>query len=337
MGKGSSSESYSTPLAPWVGGAHKRLIEEAEAEAYGTEYIPFEGERVADFGEEEMAGFEARRQMFEGGDPYADWASGELQYAADLPGQLTDVSSGYQGRDFDFGQFDQAAAEKYMSPYMSSVLDFEKQAAQDEFARQNMRSAAERVSSGARGGYREALQDYFGGVEEARAMAEIEARGRQSAFENAQQQYQRDREAAIQAARMGDESGYRAAQMAMEADLANQQRVMDQSRLAGQFAGQAMDFGTAAQKRDIERIRAMEQGGATQREMEQRIMNMAMEDHQRQQDWPWTQMGRLQSIISGTPPNIAGTQQSMAPPTLTNQLLSMGLGYAGIKDLLEGI
>ena len=48
-GKGSSQESFATPLAPWVEGAHRRLISEAESEAYGTPYQAYEGERVAGF------------------------------------------------------------------------------------------------------------------------------------------------------------------------------------------------------------------------------------------------------------------------------------------------
>ena len=133
---------------------------------------------------------------------------------------------------------------------------------------------------------------------------------------------------------MGDQSSFRAAQEAMRADLANQKRVMDSARLGGQFAQQAMDFGTAGQKREIERIRAMEQAGATQREMDQQILNMAVRDFEAQRDYPWTQMNRLQSIIAGTPANVAGSMTSQAPPTLVSQLLGLGLGYAGIKDLL---
>ena len=201
MGKG--SKSYATPLAPWVSGAHRRLIREAEAEAYGTAYNPYEGDRLAGWTPEEQAGFQARRDMFAGGDPYADWAGGQLQYAAGLPGQLGDITPGYDAREYDFGEFDQSAADKYMNPYVRSVLGFEKQAARDEFARQNLRTAAERTSSGSRGGYREALQGFLGTGEEARAMAEIESRGMGRAYESAQQQFERDRMAGIQAARMG--------------------------------------------------------------------------------------------------------------------------------------
>lgn len=333
MGKG--SKSYATPMAPWVSGAHKRLIREAEAEAYGRGYEPYDGgSRLAGWTPEEQAGFQARRDMYAGGDPYADWAGGQLQYASGLPGQLGDISSGYGARDFDFGEFDQSAADKYMNPYVRSVLGYEKQAARDEFARNNLRTAAERTASGSRGGYREALQGFLGAGEEARTMAEIESRGMGRAYESAQQQFERDRMAGIQATRMGDESGLNAARMAMQADLANQKRVMDQSRLAGTFAQMGMDFGTLGQAREMERIQAMEQAGATQRELEQTRINMQVEDFQRQRDHPWAQMSRLQGVLSGTPANIAGVQQYQQPANIMSQLLGLGIGYSEIQNML---
>ena len=334
--KSPKSKSYSTPLAPWVAGAHRRLISEAEAEAYGSPYQAFEGERLAGFTPEEQAGFQARQDMYEGGDPYADWAGQALEYGSQLPGQLGDISSGYNSREFNFGNFDQGATENYMSPYMENVTAYEKDAARDEFSRQNMQSDAQRVASGSRGGYREALANYFGGAEEARAIGEIEARGRQSAFENAQQQFERDRNAAYQSATFGDQSDYRASQMGMKADLANQQRVMDQSRLARDYATSAMNFGTAGQQREMARIQAMEQAGATQRQWEQQLLNMQIADFDRQQAYPWTQMNRLQGIIAGTPSNIAGMETSQAAPSFLNQALGAGLGAAGIMNLLDG-
>ena len=121
----------------------------------------------------------------------------------------------------------------------------------------------------------------------------------------------------------------------MQSDLANQKRVMDQSRMAGTFAQMGMDFGTLGQAREMERIQAMEQAGATQRELEQARINMQVEDFQRQTDYPWTQMARLQGVISGTPANIAGVQQYQQPASIMSQLLGLGLGYQGIQGMLN--
>jgi len=100
----------------------------------------------------------------------------------------------------------------YMSPYIQDVVDFQKRAATEAFEQQENRSDAERVASGSRGGYREALEQAVSRSEQAEVLSGIESKGRQSAFENAQAQFERDRAAGIQAAQMGDMSRYRAAQ-----------------------------------------------------------------------------------------------------------------------------
>ena len=333
--KSPKSKSYNTPLAPWVAGAHKRLVSEAEQEAYGAEYNPYEGDRLAEFTPEEEAGFQARQDLFEGGDPYADWASQSLQYGSELPGQLQDVSSGYGAREFEFGEFDQAAADQYMSPYMANVVRQEQEAAREEFQRQNQVSDAERTASGASGGYREAMSNYYGGVAEAEALADIEGRGLQSAFENAQQMHQRARDNAYQSAQFGDDSAYRASQADMDADFRNQDRVMDTSRLARDYATTAMDFGSVDQARELERISAMEQAGATQRQMEQQKINLDIADYDAQEAYPWEQMNRLQGIVAGVPTDVSGTQTSVAPPSFLNSVLGAGLGAAGIADLID--
>jgi len=334
MGKGSSSKSYSTPLAPWVQRAHQTLISQAEKEAYGSQYQPFEGERVAGFTPEEQAGFGARSALFEGGDPDADWARAELERGAGLTSGLGDLSADYGAQDFDFGTFGQAEAQQYMSPYQQAVTEIARREAREEFQLSDIEAQAERVGRGSRGGYRDSLMEFLGESERAETIGDITARGQQSAFENAQQQYERDRRASIRAAEMGDASAQEASRVKYGADLANQQRVFDQSSEARAFAQQRMDLGTTAQARELQRITAMEQAGATQREMEQTIMNMRVEDFARQENYNKDQLSFLQSIISGTPSDIGGTQYSQAPPTFASQLLSLGLGAKGISELI---
>lgn len=339
MGKG--SESYATPLAPWVEGAHRRLIREGEKEAYGQGYVPYQAERLAEFTPEEQAAFAARQALFDEGDPWGAWSGDQLKYASGLPGQLGDITSDYSAQQFGsfdpstFGEFDQAAADRYMSPYIQSVLESEKSAARDQFARSDMRSDSERVASGARGGYREALQGFLGDSEKARAMADIQSKGMQSAYQSAQQQFERDRAAAIQAAKMGDASAYNAAQMSMKANLANQQRVMTSAELASKFAAMGQDFGSVNQARELERIKSMELSGATQRERDQQQLTMDAQDWEAQLNYPWTQLSRMQALISGTPAQVGGYQQMQPPASIASQLLGLGLGYQGIQDLLS--
>lgn len=336
--KGSKSKSYSTPLAPWVAQSHMDLISEAQDIAYNQPYEPYEGERLADFTDEEKAGFEARTKFFEQGDPYTEFAGSSLEYGRGLTDQFDpNIISDYAARGFDFGKFDQAAADQYMSPYMSDVVDYEIDSIRDDFALQNIRSDAQRVASGARGGYREAVANYLGDTERAKAVGQATARGRQRAFENAQQQFERDRAAGIRAAQMGDASAVRAAQMKMEAAQRTQQNLQNQQKMAAQYAQTASGIGAQALKNQMEQIRAMEQVGLTKKRREQQYLDLGVEDFERQRDYPKTQLEWLAPFIFGQQGNIAGTRETsqVAPASIPEQLLGAGIGWNAIQNILQ--
>lgn len=346
MGKGggggsTTSTAFQSSMPPWARGAHQRLIEEAENFAYPEEYPRYVDEagnpieRIADFTPEEQSAFAARRQIFGQGDPYGDLAANQLTAAAQVPGQFRDVDATYQARQHDFGQFPGANLQGYMSPYQQAVTDAELRAATEEFQRQQNRSVAERVSEGSRGGYRGAIDDAFSRGEHQRTLGDIQARGSQSAFEAAQTQYNEDRNAAIRAAEMGDESAFRAATMRMEADQYNQKRLFDEMEARSTLARRTSMVGNEAQKRAYEVIREMERGGATQRDMNQALRDLAYEDFIRQQRHPQTQMNWLQGILAGVPSTM-GTYSTQPGPNTIAQLLGLGIGGSGLAGLLGG-
>jgi len=112
--------------------------------------------------------------------------------------------------------FGRPQAEQYMSPYMDAVTDVQKREATRQAAMQKAGRSAAAVRAGAFGGSRQAIQE--GLAEEAlqRQIGDIEATGRQRAFENAQAQFERDRAASLASQQANVQSGLQAA-------LANQQ------------------------------------------------------------------------------------------------------------------
>lgn len=112
--------------------------------------------------------------------------------------------------------FGRPQAEQYMSPYMDAVTEAQKREATRQAAMQKAGRSAAAVRAGAFGGSRQAIQE--GMAEEAlqRQIGDIEAVGRQKAFENAQAQFERDRAASLASQQANVQSGLQAA-------LANQQ------------------------------------------------------------------------------------------------------------------
>jgi hypothetical protein len=322
MGKGSNNPTYSTPLAPWVESAHRNLLtemgkyNESDQGAYQAYGYDKEGNRiegmssVAPFSQNQERAMDAAVAAYEGGDPYADY-SNQLMDQANLAAYEMGSAPLFQA-----GIFDSAQAQQYMSPYMEQVSDYEKQAARDEYALQANRSDAERVASGARGGYREALAGFLAEGDQARTIGEIEARGRQAAFENAQQQFERDRQARLNEARFGLDRG---TQLTQAYD---------------QLARSTADLGTTAFEREEARRAGLERVGNLEQAMRQELTNADMEQFYRYQDDPHIRHQRMLAAIQGVPTNVGGTMQATGTPSLGSQLLGLGIGGISLANLL---
>jgi hypothetical protein len=98
------------------------------------------------------------------------------------------------------GEFDAAAAQKYMDPYMQQVVDVQKQKAIQDAAKAQSGRAAQAIGAGAFGGSREGIVQAEAAKSLQEQLGDIQAIGSQQAFKQAQEQFERDR-----AARMGQE------------------------------------------------------------------------------------------------------------------------------------
>lgn len=137
-------------------------------------------------------------------------------------------------------KFGAGTAREYMSPYMQDVVEQQKQAAVQDYARNLPSLQAAGVRAGARGGTREALlqAEARKGLQE--RLGGIEATGRQQAFQQAQQQFTADRAAQLQAQQLNQAAGLTAGQANLQALLGTQQLGTQaglQAALANQQAG----------------------------------------------------------------------------------------------------
>ena len=98
------------------------------------------------------------------------------------------------------GEFDAAAAQQYMDPYMQQVVDVQKREAIQEAQKAQAGRAAQAIGAGAFGGSREGIVQAEAAKSLQEQLGDIQAIGSQQAFKQAQEQFERDR-----AARMGQE------------------------------------------------------------------------------------------------------------------------------------
>lgn len=94
---------------------------------------------------------------------------------------------------YDPGEFNSSVARKYMSPYQQLVTDIAKREATREFGQANVARDSQAAQRGSFGGSRAALVQAEAARNHGQRLDDIQTKGSQAAFDNAQQQYERDR------------------------------------------------------------------------------------------------------------------------------------------------
>jgi len=203
-------------IQPYV----ENVLQRGQAASYQP-YVPYEGQRIADFTPGQTY---AQQQAYDLQRPGQFGQATDLAGAAGLgalsAGQYTPASFTAQNvaapqlQQYQMGtaqtnynpnlqnyqmaapdQFGQAQAQQYMSPYFQNVLDVQKREAITDAQKAQLMTNLGAARQGTYGGARQLLA----GTERERALgtnlSDIQAKGLQSAYENAQQQFERDRNA----------------------------------------------------------------------------------------------------------------------------------------------
>jgi hypothetical protein len=183
------------------------------------------------------------------------------------------MNAGPQGFQEQVGQ--------YMSPYMQNVVDVEKRGAIRDYQVGNTMQQAQATQAGAFGGGREAIQR----AERERGLmgtlGGIQARGAQSAFDQASNQF-----------RQGISQG------------------MGINQLQNQYGGQMQ-------------------------QQAQRPLDMAYQDFQNQQNYPYKQLGFMSDLVRGMPLGQKSTSTVYESPGSTmGQLAGLGMGAYGLSRMM---
>jgi hypothetical protein len=250
-------------------------------------------------------------------------------------------------------------AQQYMSPFMEQAIAPQLRSAVSDARRAQITQDLGAARQGTYGGSRQLLASLEREDDLADRMGDIRARGLQSAFENAQMQFERDRAAQMGvgrenlAAALGTQQ--LGTQTGLQALLANQQTGLEAQRLgeqsrqfgaqqrlaglgqAGQMGQTLTNIGSARSQADQARLGMQSQTAAQQQALQQQYMDMAYQDFLRQRDFPLEMLQQYSSLLRGVPVAPASTQTSYAPaPSMASQVLGTGLGALGIARTLGG-
>jgi len=239
------------------------------------------------------------------------------------------------------------ATQAFMSPYMQNVVDVQKQQAVQDYARQIPGLQAQGIRAGARGGTREALLQSEAQRNLMNQLGGIQAQGSQTAFQQAQQQFNVDAARALQAQQANQQAQLQAQQQAL-----GQRGAMAQYGLGGaDLAERSRQFGANLGLQGIQQQLAAAQAlgnigqteygqqmGINQAQMatgqqlqalEQQQRDMAYQEFLNRQRYPYAQLGFISDVIRGTPASGALSTMYQAPPSPLSQVAGLGALYYG--------
>lgn len=244
-------------------------------------------------------------------------------------------------------QFSGAEAQAYMSPYMQNVVDIQQRQAIDAARRAQL---GQNLAAARQGTYGGARQTLLQGERESglrQQLGDIQARGLQSAYEQAQQQFERDRAAQmgigtqnLQAALQTQQLG---AGQSLEAQRANQQAALQaaQQRLGaaqglGSLAQTFGGLGTQQLAGELDITKTIGAFGDLQRGIEQQKLDAQRQALMEQAQYGQTQVGQLSNLLRGIPLSDTKQTTTTPPPSFASQLTGLGLTGIGLYNLLGG-
>jgi hypothetical protein len=253
-------------------------------EEYITPYVGYGGERIAPESTQRRLVSEGIESLVQTGSPYY--------------GEAMDLTRGAIRQSQVPSEFTTEAAQRYMSPFLEQSLGRQKAAAISEYAGQTADRKAQAARAGAFGGSREAVLQGQAEKGMLNRLADIEAKGREAAFEQARAQFEADR-------------GYRSGQIGTQAELA--------SGLAG--------LGESSTQAYLQRLQQLEGVGKAEEARKQLELDEQYQEFMRQQGYPTEQLEKFSDLVRGIPGRADTTYGP--PPDILTQLL--GSGVTGLQ------
>ena len=187
----------------------------------------------------------------------------------------------------------------YMNPYLQSALNPALAEIQRQYDITGTQQQGAATRAGAFGGSRGAIMDAENARNKNMAMNQVIGQGYNQAFGAAQNQYNQNQGFGLQA---------------------NQAAMQNANQLAG-LGGQEL-----AAKQSI--LGTQAQQGALEQQNQQNIINQSVQNYATAQQYPFLQLGMLNSMLRGLPMQQSSTQMYQAAPSQMSQLA--GLGTAGL-------
>lgn len=280
-------------LPDWAKGYAKDTLAKGAAltDISQNPYQQYRGERIAGFQPLQEQTFQTAAGM---------QPSSQLGYATGLAGAagFGALGTNYQAGRFSGGQFGNRQAAQYMSPFIEQAMQPQLREAERASQIQGTQQRAQAVGAGAFGGSRQAIMEAERERNLGIQQGDIRAKGYQTAYEQAANQFNQDMARRMQAQQMGEQSRQYGAGLGMQG-----------LQTGLQAAGQLGQLGQTEYGQRMGITQLQSQLGAQQQQQAQRPLDVAYQDFLNQQNYPYKQLGFMSDMIRGLPLGQQSTQQ----------------------------
>jgi len=309
------STSYSTNVPEYARPYVENMLNATQAQIYNTDmkgfnkYVPYSSDPS-----KYVAGFSPLQSYAQSGAAGLSLpanyglATGQTLGAGTQLGALS-PQMGMAGANYGAMATNPYATSAYMNPYLSASLAPQLAEARRQYDITGAQQQSAATRAGGFGGSREALMAAENRRNMGTAMNQMIGQGYNQAFGQAQQAQQFGANLGLQG------------QQAQAGALAQQLAAANQ--LAG-LGGQQLQA-----QQGIYNLQ--NQFGQQQQAQQQNIINQAIQNYATEQQYPFMQLGILNSMLRGLPMQQSSTQMYQAPPSAVSQLA--GLGTAGLGAL----
>jgi hypothetical protein len=309
-----TNTSYSTNVPEYAQPYVENMLNAAQAQIYNSDmtgfapYTPYSNDPTSF-----VAGFSPMQQQ-----AYSTAANMRLpsQYGMATRGTLgameglggVGLDMGNAGMNYAMQATNPYATQAYMNPYLQASLAPQLQLANQQYDIAGQKQQSQAAQQGAFGGSREALMGGLNRQNQMLAQNQIIGQGYNRAFDAAQQAQQFGANLGLQ----GQQGQLQALQGLMGG--ANQLGALGGAQLAAQ--------------QGIANLQ--NQYGQQQQGQQQNVINQAVQNYATEQQYPFMQLGLLNSMLRGLPMQQSSTQMYQAPPNPLSQLAGLGSAAYGL-------
>ena len=283
-----------------------------------TGYEPYSGERIADFTEDQQNIMD-QILSYGGQQGTIDDAMGTFYTTDPTTGEKTLDPYNFQASNVGAKQWtDDGVQDSYMNPYTDQVVDKFRRSAEEDMLNYRQKNMANAVGRGAFGSSREAANTAIGDQKYLDRLAGKEADLFYKGYGQAANIFAKDADRSQNADRFNAGFG-------LEADKLN---VLSEMNRAGALESLA-NTGQSLYSDEM----ALKGGVAdAQQQMNQANLDLAYEDFQNQQQYPYGQLDFYQGMVRGATPTtpFGTTTMQQQQPSFLQRLAGMGINALGL-------